>query len=177
MLSKADIISGPATQRVLRSGPCHSRGTLRPGTACTQQEGDFSMALRADRRNSLRPFRPRSEVDEGGAFQFLDPLAGRLGGRSRRQRSVHQRVSKPHRASSMARAQNWPVRWTAHAPSLQPRIHRSTARPALARLRTPIVPPLLLLLQMDHPAGPPFPRLQRPSCSSSPKRPCFHPWR
>jgi len=77
----------------------------------------------------------------------------------------------------MARAQNWPVRWIAPACSLQARIHRPTARPILARLRTRIVPPLLVLLQMDHPAGPPFPRLQRPSYSSSSKRPCFHPWR
>jgi len=29
----------------------------------------------------------------------------------------------------------------------------------------------------DNPGGPPFPRLQRPSYSSSSKRPCFHPWR
>ena len=77
----------------------------------------------------------------------------------------------------MARAQNWPVLWNVHASSLQARIHRPTARPILARLRTPIVPPLLVLLQMDYPAGPPFPRLQRPSCSSSSMRPCFHPWR
>jgi hypothetical protein len=47
----------------------------------------------------------------------------------------------------MARAQNWPVRWTAHACSLQARIHRPTARPILARLRTPIVPPLRVFPQ------------------------------
>jgi len=91
------------------------------------------------------------------AFQFLARLAGRLCGHSRRQRSVHQRVSKPHRASSLARAQDWPVRWTAHASCLQARIYRPTARPILARLRTPIVPPLLGLPKLNHPARPPFP--------------------
>jgi hypothetical protein len=109
------------------------------------------------------------------ASQFSDPLAGPLCRNSTGRRSLRQKASKPNRASSLVGAPNWPGRWNGHGSSLQARIHRPTAWPILARLRTPIVPPLLLLLQMDHPAGPPFRRAQRPFYSTSPERPCSLP--
>lgn len=68
-----------------------------------------------------------------GAFQLLEALARRLCGNSRRERSLRQKGSKSHRASSPAGAQNWPVRWDGHGSSLQ---FTSTAlRPSLSSYR------------------------------------------
>jgi len=114
-----------------------------------------------------------------GAFQFLDRLAGRVSAKVNANAHCARESPKwpdtrglrPRRIPELARALEPALILRAG------RLHRPAAQRFLPLLRTPILPPLLVLLQMDHPAGPPFPRLLRPSCSSSPKRPCFHPWR
>ena len=107
---------------------------------------------------------------------------GCRGGRPRRSMPT---LIAPESLQSVQTQQGFIPGWTPKLPrALEPALilragclYRPAAQRFLPLLRTPILPPLLVLLQMDHPAGPPFPRLLRPSCSSSPKRPCFHPWR
>jgi len=57
---------------------------------------------------------------------------------------------QPPQSSSLAGAQNCPLRLNRHASCLQLASTRPTARPFLPPLRTPIVPPLLVLPQIDH---------------------------
>jgi hypothetical protein len=114
-----------------------------------------------------------------GAFQFLDRLPGRVCAKVNANahcarespKCPDTRGLRPRRIPELARALEPTLILRAG------RLHRPAAQRFLPPLCTPILPPLLVLLQMDHPAGPPFPRLLRPSCSSSPKPPCFHPWR
>jgi hypothetical protein len=164
-------------RRVGQGGPARGRGPAKrtapltfsqplPGTA------HFSPVLPQTRGHGL-PSLCR------GAFQLLDRLPGRASAKVNANAHCARKCPqcpdtrglRPRRIPELARALEPALILRAG------RLHRPAAQRFLPLLRTPILPALLVLLQMDHPAGPPFPRLLRPSCSSSPKRPCFLPWR
>ena len=81
---------------------------------------------------------------------------------------------QPPQSSSLAGAQNWPLRFNRHTPSVQLASTRPTAQALLPHcaLRSS---PLLVVPQRDHPARPPFPRAQRHLFSSGPERQCCNP--
>ena len=111
-----------------------------------------------------------------GAFQFMDPLAGRLCGHSRRQRSVTRGSPNPTKLPP------WPEPKTGrsagtdtdppcdappppHAPD-HPSAVAHSDRPSAAG--TPEAKP---------PCSATVSRAQRPACSSSTQHLCFNPWR
>jgi len=91
------------------------------------------------------------------ASHCLDALARRLCRNTRGQRSLRQKGSKPSRAPFPAEAQNWPVRWNQHGSYTQLASPAPPPSPSFPPLGTRIVPPLLVLPQLDHPHAPPSP--------------------
>jgi len=108
-----------------------------------------------------------------GAFQFLDRLPGRASAKVNANahcarespKCPDTRGLRPRRIPELARALEPTLILRAG------RLHRPAAQRFLPLLRTPILPPLLVLLQMDHPTGPPFRARNGPPAAPAPSVP------
>jgi hypothetical protein len=94
--------SGPTRPNLPACNPREPPVLRRPGYGVAYPRAGASHKLDLTTRSS------------GGAFQFLDRLGGRVWGKSRRQRSLRQQMSRHHRASTPAGLQYCPVRLNRH---------------------------------------------------------------